>query len=135
MKTTPILTIAISSLALILTLLNMYFQYFRKISRLSLRFFSIKYSKDDSNKLTFFIGNSGNVQYLLDQISILETDGYPEGYGVVESNCPTLPLVLELNKVNTIDISFSTAGYEIDKYHAPKPWESHCTIHFCFSCG
>ena len=108
---TTILTISISSLALIVSAINSYHQHFKKRSKLNVRLIDVDITDEAHIKLEYLFGNTGTVLHHLNKIFVVSGQNLKNLDTSIESLNPDLPLIIDSNKVHRGRVTFPASTY------------------------
>lgn len=117
MNNNEITTLFISSLALIVSLVSVYFQFLRKHSKANFRLVRIGYSQNAFDmELSYIVSNFGNIDLLLNDVEFVsgKSDKGPgiEPYSVLEFECKNYPIVIEPGKIKQVFVLIKSEIFE-----------------------
>lgn len=113
MEKNEIITLVISSFALIISLIGLYYQFFWKHSKAYFRLVRIAYPDNEFNmELSYVVCNFGNIDLLLNDVEFVSglTDKGTgiEPYSVLKYYCNDFPSIIEPEKIKQVFISIKS---------------------------
>lgn len=111
MNNVDIVSIILALIAIVISIISIYLQY-QKVSKLTLRLVQFNYpSESPTIELTYFIGNTGNVEWYLNEVSVLIHAFAKSHTTKMSIDLENVPTIVHTNKVNLIKIICPTIAY------------------------